>query len=201
MSLVIQDANLDSADRLPYSVSETQSIIDAATLKDDEKRRIVIVLALTGARLAEIVGLRTVDVDLEKGFIHIQEHEARGLKTPSSNRCIPLLPIARTALSRQLSESDSDYLFPTYASAKGTKADSASATLNKWAKTIVPNRTMHSFRHSLRDRLRAVLCPEAVAKEIGGWSTSHDVSVQYGQGYPLALKQEWLSKAYEWLRD
>ena len=43
------------------------------------------------------------------------------------------------------------------------------------------------------------MCPESVAKEIGGWSSSHDVSVQYGQGYPLQLKLEWLSKAYDWL--
>jgi hypothetical protein len=43
------------------------------------------------------------------------------------------------------------------------------------------------------------MCPESIAKEIGGWSTSHDVSVHYGQGYPVKLKLEWLSKAYDWL--
>jgi hypothetical protein len=38
-----------------------------------------------------------------------------------------------------------------------------------------------------------------VSKELGGWSAVHDISVGYGQGYPLALKREWLSKAYSWL--
>ena len=92
------------------------------------------------------------------------------------------------------------YLFPSYASANGTNADSASATLNKWAKKYVDGKTMHCFRHALRDLLRAVMCPESVAKEIGGWSSSHDVSVHYGQCYPLELKLEWLKKAYLFIK-
>ena len=30
----------------------------------------------------------------------------------------------------------------------------------------------HSFRHSLRDRLRAVQCPSDMIDQIGGWSTA-----------------------------
>ena len=35
---------------------------------------------------------------------------------------------------------------------------------------------MHSFRHALRDQLRAVNCPNEVSKAIGGWSEGNDVS-------------------------
>ena len=50
---------------------------------------------------------------------------------------------------------------------------------------------MHSFRHSMRDRLRAVQCPAAIANQIGVWTT--DVVGQgYGSGYPLAVVQNWL---------
>jgi integrase len=153
-------------------------------------------LAFTGARLGEIVGLRKVDFDSKKGFIHIREHDSRSIKNQATNRIVPLLPHALEALTKQARVVKGDYLFPIYSNKNQTKADSASATLNKWAQNYVVGKTMHCFRHSLRDFLRAVMCPESVAKEIGGWSTSHDVSIQYGQGYPQALKLEWLKKAY-----
>jgi len=112
-----------------------------------------------------------------------------------------LLPMALEAIERQLSDHTGDFVFPSYASKAEVKADSASAALNKWAKTIVnePNRTMHSFRHAMRDQLRAVNCPSEVSKAIGGWSEGNDASSSYGAGYELDMKRKWLTKAYEWL--
>jgi len=52
---------------------------------------------------------------------------------------------------------------------------------------------MHSFRHSLRDRLRAVQCPSDMIDQIGGWSTV-GVGQAYGDGYGLDRKWEWLEK-------
>ena len=37
---------------------------------------------------------------------------------------------------------------------------------------------MHSFRHSMLDRLRAAQCPSDMIDQIGGWTT-----VGVGQGY------------------
>jgi integrase len=199
-ALEIKQSNRNAQDRVPYSKDEIQHLVTEALRLDDEQRRIVLVLALTGARLAEIVGLRKTDFDPMDRSIHIREHTARSVKTNQSNRVVPLLPIAFAAVSKQASEAKGAYLFPSYASEQGTNADAASATLNKWAKKFVVDKTMHCFRHSLRDLLRAVMCPESVSKELGGWSATHDVSVQYGQGYPLEIKREWLSKAYDWLK-
>jgi hypothetical protein len=56
-----------------------------------------------------------------------------------------------------------------------------------------------SFCNALRDQLRAVNCPDAVSKAIGGWSEGNDVSSSYGLGYELDVKREWLAKAYGWL--
>lgn len=184
-------------ERIPFTKEEVKLLVNEALRIDDQKRRLVVVLAFTGARLGEIVGLRKVDFDADEGVIHIREHDSRSLKTQATDRIVPLLPHALTALTKQDHEVKGDYLFPTYADKTRTKADSASATLNKWAQNYVAGKTMHCFRHSLRDFLRAVMCPESIAKEIGGWSTSHDVSIQYGRGYPQALKLEWLKKAYE----
>jgi integrase len=199
-SLTIQNMNEDSVGRQPYSHQEIQILIEAAAEKDDEKRRIVIVLALTGARLAEIVGLRKQDVDIAAATIHIRHHATRAVKTAASERVVPLLSYAMAAVQKQMAESSTEFLFPSYANTGQTNSDSASAALNKWAKNIVAGKSMHSFRHSMRDELRAVMCPETMAKEIGGWSSKNDVSVGYGQGYPLELKREWLAKAYGWLK-
>ena len=195
----IPQANKNSHDRLPYSPEEISLLVSEALKVNDEQRRIVIALAFTGTRLAEMVGLRKQDLDLKKRSIHISPHKGRSLKNEQSMREIPLLPLAYEALKAQALTVQGDFLFPRYATLDSCKADSASAALNKWAKKFVPERTLHCFRHSLRDLLRAVMCPESVSKEIGGWSSSHDVSVQYGQGYPLDLKHEWLSKAYSGL--
>jgi len=53
---------------------------------------------------------------------------------------------------------------------------------------------MHSFRHSMRDRLRAVQCPSDFTDQIGGWTTD-GVGQGYGSGYPMRVLREWLERA------
>jgi hypothetical protein len=50
---------------------------------------------------------------------------------------------------------------------------------------------MHSFRHSMRDRLRAVECPADIVDQIGGWQTD-GVGQSYGKGYPLEVLAKWM---------
>ena len=50
---------------------------------------------------------------------------------------------------------------------------------------------VHSFRHSLRDRLRSVECPSDIVDALGGWTTPN-VGQKYGIGYELKVKQKWL---------
>ena len=54
--------------------------------------------------------------------------------------------------------------------------------------------SMHSFRHSMRDRLRSVQCQSDIADQLGGL-TSEGVGQGYGAGYPLNVLQEWIEKA------
>jgi hypothetical protein len=51
---------------------------------------------------------------------------------------------------------------------------------------------MHSFRHSMRDRLRAVECPADIVDQIGGWQTE-GVGHSYGTGYPLEVLAKWMA--------
>jgi integrase len=52
---------------------------------------------------------------------------------------------------------------------------------------------VHSFRHSLRDRLRAVECPSDVIDQIGGWQTA-GIGQSYGDGYKLDVLAAWMEK-------
>lgn len=197
-SMQIPQTNEFEHERTSFTRQEMLLLINAAKQKDDEKRRIVITLALTGARLAEIVGLRKKDLDIPNQAINITPHATRSIKTNKS-RVVPLLPLAFEALEGQFKDSATDYLFPSYADSTSTSSDSASAALNKWSKSFVPMKSMHCFRHSFRDQMRETMCPESISKEIGGWASTHDVSVEYGQGYSLDVKRQWLSKGYEWI--
>ena len=110
-------------------------------------------------------------------------------------RCIPLVKESLWASKRLLEASnDSSFAFPRYCDETGCKANSASGGLNKWLHQYVPeNCVIHSFRHSLRDRLRAVECPSDIVDAIGGWKTS-GVGQGYGNGYPLEVLERWMEK-------
>ena len=84
--------------------------------------------------------------------------------------------------------------FPRQFNEQSHNPNSASATLNKWLKPMVSEGSVvHSFRHSMRDRLRAVECPKEIIDQIGGWSSS-DVGESYGEGFPLDNIEKWLIK-------
>ena len=88
----------------------------------------------------------------------------------------------------------SQSVFPRYNKTSYTNANSASAALNKWLKAFVPQGcTVHSFRHSLRDRLRAVECPSDMVDQLGGW-TREGVGEGYGEWYSLNSMVHYLSK-------
>ena len=135
-------------------------------------------------RLSEAAGLSVDDIKLDCEIPHIdlKPHSWRGLKTRGSQLVGASLWAARRVKETVIA---SPYAFPRYTSAKGTNANSASAAINKWLRPRVPEGcVIHSFRHSLRDRLRAVQCPSDMIDQIGGWSTA-GVGQSYGEGYGL----------------
>ena len=70
----------------------------------------------------------------------------------------------------------------------------SSVALNKWLKPRVPDGcVIHSFRHSLRDRLRAIECPADIIDAIGGWTTE-GIGHQYGQGHSLTVMHGWMKR-------
>ena len=54
---------------------------------------------------------------------------------------------------------------------------------------------VHSFRHSMRDQLRAVECPAEIIDQVGGWVTA-GVGRGYGNGYSIEVLGRWMNKLF-----
>ena len=164
---------------------------------DDDLRWLVALLSDTGMRLGEGAGLLKSDINLDCEIPHIRliPHPWRRLKTRTSERYIPLTKESEWACIRILEHNNDSLLaFPRYSSLKGCKANSASAALNKWLKEeLTDNYVVHGFRHSFRDRLRAIECPSDIIDQLGGWSLK-SVGQGYGKGYELSVLSKWMNQ-------
>ncbi len=195
---VYHDRQAGVTKRQPIPMQNIKRVQAKCRQIDDDMRWLVALLSDTGLRLAEGAGLLKTDIhlDCEVPFVRIQKHPWRGLKTRSSERNVPLVGQALWAAERALHAScGSAFAFARYNQTDTTAANSASAALNKWLKQYVPTGcTMHSFRHSMRDRLRAVQCPADIADQIGGWAAD-GVGQGYGSGYPIDVTYDWVRQA------
>ena len=184
--------------RLPVKPEDITKVQAECYKADDEKRWLIALIADTGMRLAEGAELLRSDFIEQDGIlcVNIRPHPWRSLKTASSARIIPLVGSAKWAAERLLAQpANSEFAFPNYNDGKRTNANSASAALNKWLKTTIgQGYTIHSFRHSMRDRLRAVECPGDVIDQIGGWLTQ-GFGNSYGEGYPVNILVKQMAKA------
>ena len=142
------------------------------------------ILGETGCRLAEVVGLRVEDVDLDKRILHIRPNDKRRLKTTGSERSLPLTGTAYLALTKALECSNEEWLFPRYIKEDGCYATHASNALAKWTKRRW-GMTAHSLRHTFRDRLRAAEVPLEAIDQLGGWSSVSTIGSGYGMGYSV----------------
>jgi hypothetical protein len=98
--------------------------------------------------------------------------------------------------ARRIKQSNisNQFAFARYCNEQSHNSNSVSAALNKWLRNHAPEGcVVHSFRHSMRDRLRAVECPKEIIDQIGGWSSS-DVGESYGDGFQLSNVSNWINK-------
>jgi len=184
--------------RKPIPIDDIKVIQRACVDQDDEMRWLVALVSDTGIRLAEGAGLLIDDIHLDVAgvsYVEIKPHPWRRLKTESSARIVPLVGLSLWAAQHIVEENDNGFAFPRYNKNDETNANSASAALNKWLKeTASESCTMHSFRHSMRDRLRNVECPTELVDQIGGWSKSGNIGQSYGSGYSLEMMHKWMKK-------
>ena len=181
--------------RKPIPIKDIRHIQSLCREYDDDLRWLIALLSDSGMRLGEAVGLLKSDINLDLDIPHINlvPHLWRRLKTRGSQRCIPLIGASLWASKKILdNRNDSIYAFPRYTSVEICNANSASAALNKWMKEkLSDSYVIHGFRHSFRDRLRAVECPSEVIDQLGGWSFK-SVGQGYGKGYELSVLSKWV---------
>ena len=184
-------------DRYVPTATELRSLQARCRSSNDELRWLMALISDTGLRLSEALGLSCDDVclDTPHPYVVIEPKPWRRLKTADSERLVPLVGEALWAAQRATDASATGYLFPSYCDGETTKANSASAALNKWLKVHVSKDiVVHSLRHAMRDRLRAVECPADIIDQIGGWSRK-GVGESYGRGYQVEQLHRWLARA------
>ena len=185
----------DAQKRHSISIEDIRTIQAECYKQDDELRHLVALISDTGMRLAEAVGLHQDDLvlDADVPCVQVREHPWRSLKTAASYRVIPLVGASLWAAQR-IKQNGSEYAFPRYTNDIKCNSNSASAALNKWIKQAAGSgNVIHGFRHSFRDRLRAVSAPIDMIDQLGGWSLQ-TVGQGYGDGYSTNQSWRFLSK-------
>ena len=190
--LLIPGEGEDKSKRDVFTIEQLREGYCKALSFDSTVKLLMPILGETGCRLAEVVGLRIEDIDLENSAIWVRPNKARRLKTPSSTRQIPLVGAAMAAMAEVVERSDGEWLYPQYINDGECKATHASNALNKWLKADFKGLTAHCLRHTMRDRLRAVDCPADMIDQIGGWSSMKTVGSGYGNGYSVAQLRKWI---------
>ncbi|MDA7589073.1 tyrosine-type recombinase/integrase [Porticoccaceae bacterium] len=189
-------SNTDAKKRHAINPSNMAKIKAECLSLDDDIRWLVAIIFDTGMRLSEAAGLMVDDLKLEGAlpYINLIPHPHRRLKTASSERKIPLVGLSLWAAKRLKQHSTGLYCFPRYTNPERCNSNSASATINKWIKTVGgSNDVIHGLRHSFRDRLRAVEAPTDMIDQLGGWALK-SVGQGYGDGYDLELLVKYLRK-------
>lgn len=197
LSIVIPDLGKDAKVREPYTNDEMKQIIAACIEKPADPQVILLLCALTGARLSEVTGLRRQDIDLSAEIPHINltEYNERTLKTKNSKRSVPLVPLAARILGQHLDSHTKDVAFTLYNDGQDVKGTNASSTIVGFIKKLgIEDKTTHNTRHTMRDLLRHADVPPHIIDAIGGWG-SNSVGESYGRGYSLSQKYEALSAA------
>jgi integrase len=192
----------DSVRRATLSTAELKAVIATCKAKGDDLALILLLIAFTGARLGEIIGLRQSDICLtgKHPSLHIREYGQRTLKTSNSARELPLHPSVLIALKDQIklaTKEKKKTLFPRYADGKSMpSSDTASATLNKRLKSMITDKhiTNHCFRHTLEDRMRNADITKDRRDEFLGHA-KQDAADNYGEGRALEFKRRDLLRA------
>jgi integrase len=197
--IVIPREGRDEKKKEIFTPKELEAILTEALARRSEIGLLAVLMSHTAMRIGEAVGLRRSDCKETSGirYIRVEPHGTRTLKTETSRREIPLVGKALGALDDlfQMTKG-SEFLFPRYATSEMVKADTASASLNKWLRRVTdnPDVSSHCFRHTLEDMMREANVPKPIQTAIGGWGKT-DMSDNYGKGYSLRVKKESLEAA------
>lgn len=190
----------ESEQREPFSLDEHRLLIEKALDAGDDIRLIALICAMTGCRIGEAVGLRIEDLnfDAQTPYFRIQAYGQRTLKTDNSERDVPVLPLLKKVLERHIEASGVGKQGPLFARynnmADPPRADAASASVNKWIRSVGITKTSHSFRHTVISLFREAGIPRDLWEEVTGHSGQR-ISDGYGAGVSNSKKYNALASA------
>jgi integrase len=196
----IADRGHDTKKREGFTDDERKALVAACRELADDRRCIIAMIADTGARPGEIIGLRVSDVHLSADipYIHIQPYDGRSVKTPYSDREVPLVGEALWAARLAVVGKPADgLLFPEYGPSR-KRVDSACTALAKWIKeSLGIPKPLYCLRHSMQTRLVSTGCPENVQVSIGGWTDGKRKTHRDYGTFPLPLKLSYLERVVD----
>lgn len=175
--------------RVPLKSEEIISILKSPELDklNPDAKWFLYAAAETGARPSEIVGLLPEDIflDADIPYIHIKDRPDKTLKTPHSERMIPLVGYALQAFKEM----------PNGFKRYRDKPDNLSNYLNKFLRNkgllLSKKHSVYSLRHSFQDRILSINAPDRVQADLMGHKFERPV---YGDGATLEQKRDWMMK-------
>ena len=143
-----------SADEIRRVLEMADTEAPAGGWRARRLRAAVYLWAFTGAGKAEVLGLRTADVDLPDRVVSIRSHSARRLKTRSRAARMPLVPPVVERLAGWIPETGCEWLFPhSYRTGPWFHGRPGHRPLDEvkalGARAGVPGLTILSFRHTV----------------------------------------------------
>ena len=168
---------------------------------EPEDRTLFSLLMLTGMRLDEAASrfgkhIKEIDGVTTLEISEIKEETPWKPKTKASRRILTW----PKSLDRPL-KSPSEQLFPRcrYRNGKFGKTASQRIKQRLWKAAELPietTLTIHSMRAGYIDALRAVQCPLEIEEAIVGHTQAQSaIHRGYGEGYPLKVIEDWMTKA------
>ena len=178
----------DEAPAEPKTVPE--GVWDVVNTLGERQQALFWLIAFTGMRIQEALGLRGQDLDISSGVIHIASHKRRGLgngiKNVNSIRTVPIdARLMPWAIQLKTNE---ELVFPEYLSSTGNWN-----TPSFWQQRL--KCSPHKLRHEVATQLREKDVNEQVISDLLGHS-AQTVTCRYGQA-TLEAKEKALQKI-EW---
>lgn len=195
-----RDEKKQSKKKRAFKDDELRSFLIAAEKKGEPFHTIVRCLAVTGARSSEICGLRVCDVSWHQGHCYLDiNDEVRDLKNAASKRVIPLPASFSHALRELVDGRDgTDPLFAGLPQRQQGPAHQLQIDASKIIRERVSKDTrvsLHSLRHTWRQRAESVGVSPAVRRAILGHALGKDVhDTAYGDRPQLNLLVDAVEK-------
>ena len=196
----IQILELCSPVKRQRGLNSTQlsTLVHACKNKDDDIRWLLALQLGLGCGLAEVTGLALSELRLNVGlpYVSFQSNPWRIVTNTTSKRNVPLVGVSLWAAYKivESAKRRQYYAFPRYTNDSQCKVNSASATINKWIRSLGIDKTTYDLQYTMKDRLEEVGVPVSAQDFIVGYehkSKADDPKISYG----LEKLKIWFDKA------